>query len=76
MVTSDQSSTKGPKHHEDLESNNVDSQPSSDEKKSMTDSPGGPVEMEEVLDTSLPRNWSTKKKFYNMAVPAILCLVV
>lgn len=28
------------------------------------------------LDSSLPLNWSGGKKFFNMAVPSILCFVV
>jgi len=28
------------------------------------------------LDVSLPLNWSTKKKFFNMAVPSFICFVV
>jgi hypothetical protein len=28
------------------------------------------------LDTSLPLNWSSRKKFFNMAIPSILCFVV
>ena len=28
------------------------------------------------LDRTLPLNWSTMKKFYNMGVPSLLCFVV
>lgn len=30
---------------------------------------------DEALDRSLPLNWPTRKKFFNMAVPSVLCFV-
>ena len=50
------------------------------DKKETIQNPGyekvTPQVVEEDLDPSLPLNWSTTKKFYNMAIPSIICLVV
>jgi hypothetical protein len=32
-------------------------------------------QLDVTLDRTLPLNWSTRKKFFNMAVPSILCFV-
>jgi hypothetical protein len=51
-----------------------------DNKETMQNTSDGEVTPqaapEDDLDPSLPLNWSTTKKFYNMAVPSIICLVV
>lgn len=35
-----------------------------------------PKKESDVLDPTLPLNWSARKKFFNMGIPSLLCLVV
>lgn len=51
--------------------NNVTSQ---DEVNEKAPAPDG-VLFNEPDDLTLPHNWPIQKKFFNMAVPSILCLV-
>lgn len=32
--------------------------------------------VQNVIDTSLPLNWSTPKKCYNMGIPSLMCFVM
>ncbi|TGO31465.1 hypothetical protein BHYA_0715g00010 [Botrytis hyacinthi] len=72
QTTEKESGEKPDEHWQAGSENTVTSQ---DEVNEKAPDPDGVVN-ERLDDPTLPQNWPVQKKFFNMAVPSVLCLVI